>query len=525
MINPGFVFFVFAILMCFVGKKLRNFLSLVLIGVSILTFINMPQEISLKFLDFEIIFKKTDLNTAFYYVFIIIAISGFIYSFSASKLDFVVATIYSGSAVSLIFSYDMISFFIFWELMAIASTFLIFLGGYKYSKNAALRYALIHIMGGSLLISGIALNENVLILISFLINLAAVPFNAWLTDSYPESSVYGGVFLSAYTTKSAVYAIARFFPGSEVLIYIGAVMSVYGVVYAVVENDLRRVLSYHIISQVGYMVCGVGLGTISGATSHAFTHIIYKGLLFMSAGAVLYSTGVRKLTQLGGLLKELPVALFFLLIGGLSITGFPLFSGFVSKTIIIHESEKIPFVYYMLEFASIGTCLTFTKLPFYIFFGEKKLLEIKKIPFSMILGMSIASIFSIVIGLFPKSFYKYMPGDIDFYPYTLSYMIETLAFYFGVIISFFVFKKLIKSEDKITLDTDWVYRKFPKYFGGVLNLIRDSIRLFKRFIFENIPNELNNAANYLYKNFKETEIARAVSYILIILVTFFALLI
>lgn len=518
MINPGLAFYIFAFIMCFTSKKTRNILSILLIFVSFFMFINMQDVVKIAFAGYEFTFRKTLLSAAFYYVFLIISLSGFIYSFTAKKIDFIVAVLYAGSAISLLFSDDSISFFIFWEMMAISSTFLIFIGG---GTKPAIRYAIIHILGGTLLISGFVTGNDRLVLLSFLINLAAFPFNAWLVDGYPASSIYGGVFLSAFTTKSAVYAIAKFFPGDSILIYTGAIMAVYGVLYAVIENDIRRVLSYHIISQVGYMVCGVGLGSIGGATSHAFTHIIYKGLLFMSAGSIIYATGKRKITELGGLIDRIPSAFIFLLIGGLSITGFPLFSSFVSKTIIVHESEKLKPVFYMLEFASIGTCLTFTKLPFYIFFGERKSIEANPLPLSMISGMSIAAFFSIAIGLFPRVFYRLMPESILFNPYKFSNVIETILFYSGVILAFFTFRKLIKPTDTITLDTDWFYRKLPVYFVPLVEII-SSIKVSK-ILFHYLPRSITSIFSCIYNSMKENEIEHLVASLLIAVSIFIVL--
>ncbi|MBK8857552.1 MAG: hypothetical protein IPN11_07650 [Opitutaceae bacterium] len=210
----------------------------------------------------------------------------------------------------------------------------------------------------------------------FILNAAVPPLHAWLPDAYGEATFNGSVFLCAFTTKTAVYALIRGFAGLDVLVVLGVVMALYGVVYAVLENDSRRLLAYHIISQVGYMVAGVGLGTelaINGACAHAFAHILYKGLLFMGCGSVLHMTGKSKFTDLGGLYQKMPWTFVFTLIGGLSISAFPLFSGFVSKSMIVQagfEDHKL-WVGFLLLLASAGTFLhTGLKVPYFIWFGK-----------------------------------------------------------------------------------------------------------------------------------------------------------
>ena len=163
-------------------------------------------------------------------------------------------------------------------------------------------------------------------MIGFILNAAVPPLHAWLPDAYGEATFNGSVFMCAFTTKTAVYALCRGFAGMEILVPLGVIMALYGVVYAVLENDCRRLLAYHIISQVGYMVAGVGLGTamaINGACAHAFAHILYKGLLFMGCGAVLHMTGESKFTELGGLWKKMPWTFVFTLIGGSVHLRFP----------------------------------------------------------------------------------------------------------------------------------------------------------------------------------------------------------
>ena len=256
---------------------------------------------------------------------------------------------------------------------------------------------------------------------------------AWLPDAYPEATVTGAVFLTAFTTKSAVYALVRGFAGTEILVWWGAAMAVYGVVYAVLENDARRLLAYHIISQVGYMVCGVGLGTemaLNGATAHAFSHILYKALLFMGAGAVLEVTGRRKLSDMGGLYKTMPVTLGLYMVGAFAISAVPLFSGFVSKSMVVSaagESHRAG-IFLVLTLASAGTFLhTGLKLPYYMFFGRDRGLAAHEPPSNMLVAMGLAAAACIVIGVFPGLLYSQLPFHVEYAPYTVRHVLSTLG--------------------------------------------------------------------------------------------------
>jgi multicomponent Na+:H+ antiporter subunit D len=301
------------------------------------------------FLGQEIVFGRVDrLSLVFSLVFSLMTLLGMIYALHVKDdSQHVAALTYAGGALGVTFAGDFLSLYIFWELMAISSALLVFLRREASAVAAGFRYLLVHIFGGLVLLAGILLYWSqtgslafgemraasggvawALILIAFLLNAAVPPLGAWLPDAYPEGTVTGAVFMSAFTTKSAVYVLIRGYAGTEILVWLGAVMAIYGVVYAVLENDARRLLAYHIISQVGYMVCGVGIGTAlatNGATAHAFAHILYKALLFMGAGAVLETTGWRKLTEMGGLYKTMPVTLG-LMIRSVAILAVPLFS-------------------------------------------------------------------------------------------------------------------------------------------------------------------------------------------------------
>src|SRR5213596_1479736 len=408
----------------------------------------------LPFLGQEVIFGRADrLSLVFSYVFALVALIGMVYSLHVNDdAQHVAALTYAGAALGAVFAGDFLSLFLFWELMALSAAILVLLRRRPAAVAAGFRYVLVHIFGGLCLLAGIVLHWShtgslrfgdlspyagsaafTLILIAFLVNAAVPPLGAWLPDAYPEATATGAIFLTAFTTKSAVYALIRGFAGTEILVWWGAGMAVYGVVYAVLENDARRLLAYHIISQVGYMVCGVGIGTelaLNGATAHAFAHILYKAVLFMGAGAVLEVTGRRKLSEMGGLYKTMPLTLSLYMIGAFAISAVPLFSGFVSKSMVISaagESHRGA-IFLMLTLASAGTFLhTGLKLPYYMFFGKDSGVRGKEPPRNMLVAMGLAAVACVVIGVVPVVLYSQLPYRVDYIPFTVRHVTATLG--------------------------------------------------------------------------------------------------
>jgi multicomponent Na+:H+ antiporter subunit D len=433
----------------------------------------------------HLVFGRVDqLSLVFSYVFSIMGFIGMVYGLHVEDdTQHVAALTYVGGALGVTFAGDFLSLYVFWELMAVSSALLVFRRREVAAIAAGFRYLLVHIAGGLLLLAGILLYRShtgslafgdmrvysgspawALILAAFLLNAAVPPVGAWLPDAYPEATVTGAVFMTAFTTKSAVYVLIRGFAGTELLVWLGAVMAIYGVVYAVLENDARRLLAYHIVSQVGYMVCGVGIGTAlatNGATAHAFAHILYKALLFMGAGAVLQTTGLRKLTEMGGLYKTMPVTLGLYMIGAFAISAVPLFSGFVSKSMVVSaagEAHRAP-VFLMLTLASAGTFLhTGLKLPYYMFFGKDSGRRGQEPPGNMIVAMALAAVACIVIGVFPGLLYAQLPNPVHFVPYTLQHVTSTVGILGFTALGFFLLLKHLDPVPTISLDTDWFYR-------------------------------------------------------------------
>jgi len=488
--HPALIFIFGAFLIPFLKGRTRNIYLLLLPVAAFISVLSMSPGTYgvIPFMGFDLVFGRVDkLSLVFGYIFSIMAFIGTVYGLHARKNgEHIAAFIHIGCSLGVVFAGDLLALILFWEGMAFSSVFLIWLKGGNAAYNAGIRYILAHIIGGACLLGGAFLYWNsgtiefdalqniglafYLVLIGFLINAAVPPFHAWLPDAYPEASVVGTVFLSAFTTKTAVYVLARGFPGAEILIWMGVIMALYGVVYAVLENDARRLLAYHIISQVGYMVAGVGIGTelaINGAVAHAFTNILNKALLLMGIGSVMHMTGRRKLTELGGVFKTMPVTFVLYMIGGLSISAFPLFSGFVSKSMVVSAAGEshTGSVVLLLTMASVGTFLsTGLKLPYYVFFWKDSGIEAKEPPFNMLAGMGLAAFLCIAIGVFPAPLYSLLPFPVHYEPYTPEHVVSALGVLLFTGVGFFALLNLLTPESTISADMDWFYRKKSSVF-------------------------------------------------------------
>ena len=498
-LHPSVFYIVGGLLIPFLKGRVKQGYMLFVSLLAFFTVVNLPYGTfgAYEFLSWELTFLEVDkLSKVFAYIFTIMGVIGVIYSIHVKNDgEHFSAFYYVGGSLGVTFAGDFLTLFLFWEMMAFSSVFLIWFRKSKSSLDSGFRYLLWHVAGGLILLAGIMLQHSVsgdlsvqylpfhgwwptdlqslasfLIVIGFIVNAAVPPFGAWLPDAYPAATVTGAVFMSAFTTKTAVYALIRVCAGSEMLIVLGVIMAIYGVVYAVLENDARRLLAYHIISQVGYMVAGVGLGTpmaINGVVAHAFCHILYKSLLFMGTGSVLYVTGTAKLTELGGLYKTMPRTMIYTVIGGLSISAFPLFSGFVSKsmTVTAFGEAHLTWAFMALMLASAGTFLhTGLKVPYFIWFGKDQGLKAKEPPWNMELAMGIGALFCVGLGIFYKPLYALLPHAVHFEPYTAYHTWETLQLLLFTQLGFFLLLKKLWCEDTISLDTDWFLRKGAKAF-------------------------------------------------------------
>lgn len=487
-VSPASIFIFGAFIALALKGRARSVYFLLLPLIAFAALLHIPRDTYrvAHLLGYDILLRVDGLSLLFGYAFVIITLIGLIYSLHVREAGEKAASlVYAGSSLGAVFAGDLISFFIFWELMTISATYIIWSGGTRQSRGAGLRYALVHIFGGVCLLAGIVLRvydtgitefsyiglngaASALMLLGFCVNAAIPPLHAWLTDAYPEAGVTGTVFLSVFTTKTAVYALARAFPGTEILVVAGAIMTVYPIFFAVLENDLRRVLSYSLVNQVGFMVTGVGLGTalaLNGAVAHAFCDILFKALLFMAVGAVMYRTGTCKATELGGLYKTMPLTMVFCLVGAASISAFPLFSAFVSKSMVITAAgeQQLTIVWLLLLFASAGVFHhAGIKIPFFIFFAHDSGKRPPEAPAHMLWAMGITAFLCIFIGVYPNALYSILPYPVDYVPYTPDHVMSQLLLLFFAALAFAVLKLTgyyPPELDSVNLDTDWFYRR------------------------------------------------------------------
>jgi len=491
-IHPALLLICGALLVPFLKGKAKNFFVIALPAAAFYLISTLEPSTSwqVHFFGYDLTLLRVDrLSKIFGYIFTLNAFAAFIYAFYLKdNAQHISALFYIGSALGAVFAGDLVSFYFFWEVMAVSSTFLILARRSKKAMGAGMRYILVHLFGGLCLLAGIVIyisntgsvvfeampQQNLatwLMLLGVLVNAAAPPFSAWLSDAYPEATVTGGVILSAYTTKTAVYTLIRGFPGWEILIVVGCIMTLYGIIYALLENDMRRILAYSIINQVGFMVTGVGIGTVvslNGAAAHAFAHIIYKALLWMSAGSVLYMTGKSKCTELGGLYKTMPLTLIFGTIGALAISSFPGTSGFTTKSLIIEGSihEHLFWPWLILEIASAGVFLhAGIKFPYFVFFAKDKGLRPGETNKSMLTAMGFLAFICIFLGVYPKPLYDILPYEMEYYhAYSMAHVTTQLQLLMFSALVFFLFLALLKRTDTIALDTDWFYRKGGRLF-------------------------------------------------------------
>ena len=501
-IPPFTLFFIGGLIAALTRGKLRGAIMVAIPVISAMHLWTVPEGIHLQiaFLDYELVPYRADkLSLMFGYVFHIAAFICIIYSLHVKDtVQQVAAMLYAGSALGAVFAGDLLTLFVFWELLAFTSVFLIWARRTSRAYHAGMRYLIIQVLSGVILLVGalfyaaetgslafgyIGLDSIAgwLILIAFGIK-CAFPFaHNWLTDAYPEATPTGTVLLSAFTTKVAVYALARAYPGTELLIYIGAAMTCFPIFFAVIENDLRRVLAYSLINQVGFMVVGIGIGTalaINGAIAHAFNDVIFKGLLFMSMGAVLHMTGRINGSDLGGLYKTMPKTTILCLIGAASISAFPLFSGFVSKSMVMSAALEngYDWIWLMLLFASAGVFHhAGIKIPYFAFFAHDSGLRASDPPRNMLFAMFIAASLCVAIGIYPAALYSLLPYDTGYNPYDATHVLaQTQLLLFSALAFVWLnIRGMYPPELRSTnLDVDWIYRRaIPNVLQNVFAVI------------------------------------------------------
>ncbi|MEM1113209.1 MAG: Na(+)/H(+) antiporter subunit D [Pseudomonadota bacterium] len=484
--SPALIMIAGAVLIALTRGHLRSAVVLLAPLLTLWAVWQIPDGVqdTVRFLSYQIEpVEGSPLRRLFATVFSLMAFVGGLFAFRHARwYELAAAFAYAAGAIGVSFAGDLITLFLYWELMALFSTVVIWCGGTPAARAAGIRYAILHLMGGVILkvgIEGVVIStgsiqitpmlaedfNSWMILIGILINAAAPPLSAWLADAYPESSPTGSVFLSAFTTKTAVLALIMLFPGEPVLVGVGLFMIMYGIIYALLENDIRRILAYSVVNQVGFMVCAVGIGTqlaLNGAAAHAFAHILYKALLFMSAGVVIYRTGKTKCTDLGGLFRTMPLTMVCCVIGALSISSFPLTSGFTTKALISQAAanEGLVWVYMLLTAASAGVFLhAGIKFPWFVFFQNDSGLRPKDAPWNMAAAMVIFSALCILLGVFPQWIYALLPYPLDYQAYTPGKVVFYLQLLLFSGLAFFLLLPLMKRTDTLSLDVDWLWRR------------------------------------------------------------------
>jgi multicomponent Na+:H+ antiporter subunit D len=488
-VSPGLILIVGAVLVPLLRGRLRAIWLLALPVLALAHLLMLPHGDAghVTALGFDLVTLRVDaLSFPFALAFLVAAFLALGYSlYEDDPLQQVAALVYAGSAVGAVLAGDLVTLLVFWEGTALASVFLIWARRSERAYRAGMRYLLMQVASGLLLLAGIVITARQtgsvdftamplgslaswLILIAFGIKCAFPLVHSWLADAYPEATPGGTVVLSIFTTKLAVYALARAFPGAEPLILVGALMALFPVIFAVIENDLRRVLAWSLNSQLGFMVAGIGIGTplaLNGAVAHALASIVYQALLFMAAGAVLLRTGTARATDLGGLVRSMPWTAGFAVVGAAAISAVPLLSGFVSKAMILSAAleEGHPWLWLALVAGGAGAFLTAgLKVPYCAFFGADRGKRPAEAPAPMLAAMALAALLCLLPGLAPQLLYALLPYPVDYHPYTLEHVVTQLqliafaALGVALLLRFGLFPAELRA---ITLDVDWLWRR------------------------------------------------------------------
>jgi len=488
---PGLILLLGALLVAITRGNVRSAIVLTAPLVTLWSVWLVPDgvAVTVTYLDYAIqLVEGSPVRRLFATLFCIMAFVGGLYALRTARgYELSAAMAFAAGAIGVAFAGDLIALFLFWELMAIFSTIIVFSGGTDSARAAGIRYATIHLLGGVILKIGIeAITAQTgsfdirtlsaqsfgtwLLMIGILVNAAAPPISAWLADAYPEASPTGTVFLSAFTTKSAVLALMLLFPGEEVLVIAGLTMVFYGIIYGLLENDVRRILAYALVTQVGFMVTAVGIGTemaLNGAAAHAVAQMVYQGLLFMCAGVVVYHTGLNRCSDLGGLFRTMPITCLCGIIGALAISGLPLTAGFTTRTLISEaaSNQGLAVVYYLLTAASAGVVLhAGLKFPWFVFFHKDSGLRPGDAPWNMALAMGLFAVLCLFLGVYPEPLYNLLPYPVDAEVYGADKVLFYLQLLLFSALAFFLMLPYLQTTRTTTLDTDWLYRRLLPVF-------------------------------------------------------------
>ena len=529
---PGPVLLGVAVLIALTSRRVGHALGVAVSGAAVAWAWTVPAGAHLQatFLGFDAVLLNVDeFSRLMGLIFGIIGVVAVLYSYAseAESVQTAFAFSYVATSFGAVFAGDWLTLLFFWELMAVTSTLLVW--HYRgEAVRAGFRYALLHGLGGTLLMAAVLGNyvakgtflfatvpggpetagivaglPAALAAVGIGVNVGFIGLHAWLPDTYPRPHIAASVFLCVFTTKTGVYGMYRAFPDGHVAIaYMGGGMAVFGATFALFQNDMRRLLSYHIQSQVGYMIAGVGIGSAlsqAGAFAHVFNHILYKGLLFMTAGVVVYRTGEESLKKLGGLARDMPVTAGAFTIAALSIAGFPGFNGFVSKGIIVSGSHytfpkgPLPIgefhtLEWLLLLGGIGTFMSFIKFGYYAFFHGSYDGDVRDANRGQTVAMGAVAVLCVAYGvLVPTSpLAAVVPADVGLFgilpfdvtseavvekvykTYTVDHLVEGVALAVLGLIGFALTKKPLSKLGRVP-DVDSLYN--PAFFYGTRGLV------------------------------------------------------
>lgn len=525
---PPFIpFYAGALLAACTRGKLRCVLmpAVPVLGIVLLWLAPAGTHAVVQLMEYELVLFRVDkLSLLFGYAFHIASFIAIIFALHLrDTLQHSAGLLYAGSALGAVFAGDLTTLFIFSELMTQTSLFLIWARRNEASLHAGLRYFAINVVSGLLLLAGIIVYSHGeqsltfthlglrdvggwLILLAFGIKCAFPFLHSWVVDAYPESTATGTVFLSIFTTQTAIYMLARGYAGVEPLVYIGAVMTCFPIAFALMENDLRRVLAWSLVAQLGFMVSGIGMGTaaaLNGAVAHAFNTALFMALLSMSTGAVMHVTGKTRARDLGGLYKTMPKTALFCVVGAASLCAVPLFSGFVSQSMVLNAALENGYdkVWVLLLFASAATLhYAGIKVPCFAFFGRKAGSNTGEAPRNMLAAMGVAAAFCVVAGMYPQALQRLLPFDAVHTGYDAGRMLLQLQLLLLSAAVFIVLyrRRVYRRQGPSTIpDVDWLYRKpLPRLLNRCFDLMLAALGALRDLTGASISRVLALIASY-----------------------------
>lgn len=383
-----------------------------------------------------------------------------------------------GTFLGLLQTNDLFNLFIFIEITTIISTILIIYKKDGYAVRAGLYYLLfnsvgmifyllglifLYVMTGSLnmdIIGGkiTEMNNNSVIILSYILIMAAIgvksaffPVYNWLPKAHSAAPASISALLSGLLIKSGVYAFIRFNAIYQIetllnlFFIIGFITAIFGILFALSQKDIKQILAFHTISQVGIIIMGLSSQSdyaYYGGILHLFNHAIFKSLLFMGTGTIINYYGTRRITEMRGVFKTMPFISILMIIGMLSITGAPLFNGYVSKTMIKYGFQDNNLKLTMLYLVNIGTATSFVKMS-QIFFGSKTSIQIGHFNHKVVL--SILSIVCLIFGIFYAPIMKQLFGvDLSFVKWNT--IMSWLHYLLVLVIGYFIFKFVIDKD-------------------------------------------------------------------------------